>query len=93
MGELSGRATSTMALPIMGLVTRTHQGSEDSKVKDGGTALYTSSPSLLRYSHLHLRYSPSCVNIVYMDLVMPSVVPREGAPVPLVPLCEEGCRC
>lgn len=72
MDELSEGAAFTMALSVMGLVTRTHQGSEVSKVKDGSTALHTSSPSLLRYSHLHLRYSPPSVNIVYVDLVMPS---------------------
>lgn len=92
MGELSGGAISTIALSIMDLVTRTHQESEDSKVKDSGIALHTSSLSLLTYSHLHLRYSPPCVNIVYVDLVMPSVVPQEGSPVLLVPLCEEGCK-
>lgn len=93
MDELSEGAAFTMALSVMGLVTRTHQGSEVSKVKDGSTALHTSSPSLLRYSHLHLRYSPPSVNIVYVDLVMPSVVPPEGAPVLLMPLCGEDCRC
>lgn len=54
-----------------------------------------STPALLPCSDIaiSISYNPPCVNIVYVDLVMPSVVPIEGAPVLLVPLCEEGCRC